>query len=173
MVFGEGPADARMMFVGEQPGDQEDLAGRPSIGPAGQLFDRAVAEAGFDRRGVYVTNSVKHFKFVPRGKRRIHEKPGTGEINACRFRRWAKKGVWDRLLQHSQPVAGPDVLHIDSTAIKCHRTATGARGSGEEAIGRSRGRLITKVHHAVDSWASSAACSPRQASTPTAAMPRR
>jgi len=85
VVFGEGPADARVMFVGEQPGDQEDLAGRPFIGPAGQLFDRAMAEAGFDRRGVYVTNSVKHFKFVPRGKRRIHEKPGTGEINACRF----------------------------------------------------------------------------------------
>ena len=85
VVFGEGPADARVMFVGEQPGDQEDLAGRPFIGPAGQLFDRAMQEAGFDRRGVYVTNSVKHFKFVPRGKRRIHEKPGTGEINACRF----------------------------------------------------------------------------------------
>ena len=85
VVFGEGPADARVMFIGEQPGDQEDLAGRPFIGPAGQLFDRAMQEAGLDRRGVYVTNSVKHFKFVPRGKRRIHEKPGTGEINACRF----------------------------------------------------------------------------------------
>ena len=84
-MFGEGPADARVMFVGEQPGDQEDLAGRPFVGPAGQLFDRAMQEAGFDRRGVYVTNSVKHFKFIPRGKRRIHEKPGTGEINACRF----------------------------------------------------------------------------------------
>jgi len=85
VVFGEGPGDARVMFVGEQPGDQEDLAGRPFVGPAGQLFDRAMQEAGLDRRGVYVTNSVKHFKFIPRGKRRIHEKPGTGEINACRF----------------------------------------------------------------------------------------
>ena len=85
VVFGEGPHDARVMFVGEQPGDQEDLAGRPFVGPAGQLFNRAMAEAGFDRRGVYVTNSVKHFKFTLRGKRRIHEKPGTGEINACRF----------------------------------------------------------------------------------------
>ena len=84
-VFGEGPSDARIMMVGEQPGDQEDLAGRPFIGPAGQLFDRAMAEAGLDRQSVYVTNAVKHFKFVPRGKRRIHEKPGTGEINACRF----------------------------------------------------------------------------------------
>ena len=85
-VFGEGPPDARVMFVGEQPGDQEDLAGRPFVGPAGQLFDRAMAEAGFDRAQVYVTNAVKHFKFVPRGKRRIHEKPGVTEIKAC--------GVW-------------------------------------------------------------------------------
>ncbi len=84
-VFGEGPPDARVMFVGEQPGDQEDLAGRPFIGPAGQLFDRAMAEADFDRTAVYVTNAVKHFKFVPRGKRRIHEKPGTSEIVACKF----------------------------------------------------------------------------------------
>ena len=82
-VFGEGPADARIMFVGEQPGDQEDLAGRPFVGPAGQLFDRAMQEAGLDRQQVYVTNSVKHFKFVPRGKRRIHEKPGVTEIKAC------------------------------------------------------------------------------------------
>ena len=85
VVFGEGPPDARIMLVGEQPGDQEDLAGRPFVGPAGQLLDRAMAEAGLDRQSVYLTNSVKHFKFVPRGKRRIHEKPGTGEINACRF----------------------------------------------------------------------------------------
>ncbi len=84
VVFGEGPADARVMFIGEQPGDQEDLAGRPFVGPAGQLFDRAMEEAGLDRRQVYVTNAVKHFKFIPRGKRRIHEKPGTTEIAACR-----------------------------------------------------------------------------------------
>jgi uracil-DNA glycosylase family protein len=85
VVFGEGSPSARIMMVGEQPGDQEDLAGRPFVGPAGQLLDRAMAEAGLDRQIVYVTNAVKHFKFVPRGKRRIHEKPGTGEINACRF----------------------------------------------------------------------------------------
>ena len=84
-VFGEGPPDARLMFVGEQPGDQEDLAGRPFIGPAGQMFDRAIAEAGIDRSTVYVTNAVKHFKFIPRGKRRIHEKPGTSEITACKL----------------------------------------------------------------------------------------
>ena len=84
-VFGEGPSDAKLMFVGEQPGDQEDLGGRPFIGPAGQLFDRALAEIGFDRASAYVTNAVKHFKFEPRGKRRIHAKPDHGEIAACKF----------------------------------------------------------------------------------------
>jgi DNA polymerase len=84
-VFGEGPLDARIMFVGEQPGDQEDLAGRPFVGPAGQLFDRALGEAGVDRSAAYVTNAVKHFKFEPRGKRRIHSKPGGPEIDACRW----------------------------------------------------------------------------------------
>jgi DNA polymerase len=84
-VFGEGPIDARMMFVGEQPGDQEDLAGRPFIGPAGQMFDKAIGAAGIDRARVYVTNAVKHFKFEPRGKRRIHSKPDAGEIQACRW----------------------------------------------------------------------------------------
>jgi len=84
-VFGEGPPDAPIMMIGEQAGDQEDLAGRPFVGPAGQLLDRAMAEAGLDRRQVYVTNAVKHFKFEPRGKRRIHAKPDTGEIAACKF----------------------------------------------------------------------------------------
>ena len=85
VVFGEGPADARILMIGEQPGDQEDLAGRPFVGPAGQMLDRAMQEAGLDRRQVYLTNAVKHFKFVPRGKRRIHEKPGANEITACKF----------------------------------------------------------------------------------------
>jgi DNA polymerase len=84
-VFGEGPLDAKIMFVGEQPGDQEDLAGRPFVGPAGALFDAALEEAGIDRSTVYVTNAVKHFKFVLRGKRRIHNKPDAGEISACRW----------------------------------------------------------------------------------------
>ena len=83
-VFGEGPQEADIVFVGEQPGDSEDLAGRPFIGPAGQLFDKALGEAGIDRGRIYVTNAVKHFKFEPRGKRRIHQKPTTGEIRACR-----------------------------------------------------------------------------------------
>lgn len=82
-VFGEGPQDAEIMFVGEQPGDKEDLAGRPFVGPAGQLFDRALEEAGLDRSSTYVTNAVKHFKFTPRGKIRLHQKPNAMEIRAC------------------------------------------------------------------------------------------
>jgi uracil-DNA glycosylase len=84
-VFGEGPAHASVIFVGEQPGDQEDVIGRPFVGPAGQIMDRAMEEAGIDRRTVYITNAVKHFKFEPRGKRRIHKTPETPEIQACRF----------------------------------------------------------------------------------------
>ena len=84
-VFGEGPLDAKILFVGEQPGDQEDLAGRPFVGPAGQLFDAALEKAGIDRAEAYVTNAVKHFKFVQRGKKRIHDKPNAGEITACRW----------------------------------------------------------------------------------------
>ncbi len=84
-VFGQGPVDAALMFVGEQPGDQEDLAGEPFVGPAGQVFDRALAAAGIDRAQTYVTNAVKHFKFERRGKRRIHATPNAGEITACRW----------------------------------------------------------------------------------------
>ena len=83
-VFGEGPEDARALFVGEQPGDQEDRAGRPFVGPAGRLFDQALEAAGIDRATVYVTNSVKHFKWQARGKRRIHQKPNASEVAACR-----------------------------------------------------------------------------------------
>ena len=84
-VFGEGPLSAPVMFVGEQPGDQEDLAGKPFVGPAGQVFDRIMGGAGLDRSRAYVTNAVKHFKFSVRGKRRLHERPNAGEISACRF----------------------------------------------------------------------------------------
>jgi uracil-DNA glycosylase family protein len=83
-VFGEGPTRAEVMMVGEQPGDAEDLAGHPFVGPAGQLLDRALEEAGIDRTRVYVTNVVKHFKWEPRGKRRIHAKPNAKEIGACK-----------------------------------------------------------------------------------------
>jgi uracil-DNA glycosylase family protein len=83
-VFGEGTRSAEVMFVGEQPGDYEDRAGRPFVGPAGKLLDKALEEAGIDRSTVYVTNVVKHFKWEPRGKRRIHSKPNAHEIGACR-----------------------------------------------------------------------------------------
>ncbi len=84
-VFGEGPADAAAMFVGEQPGDQEDTIGRPFVGPAGQIMDRALEDAGIDRRTIYITNAVKHFKFMQRGRRRIHQTPEVPEIRACGF----------------------------------------------------------------------------------------
>jgi probable DNA metabolism protein len=88
-VFGEGPDKAKVVFVGEQPGDQEDIAGRPFVGPAGKVFDAVLDEAAIDRTKTYVTNAVKHFKFEPRGKRRIHSKPNAGEIQACRW--WLDK----------------------------------------------------------------------------------
>jgi len=83
-VFGEGPQHPALMLVGEQPGDYEDVAGKPFVGPAGKIMDRALEEAGIDRKQVYVTNAVKHFKWEPRGKRRIHKKPNSREIAACR-----------------------------------------------------------------------------------------
>lgn len=83
-VFGDGAPDAEVMLVGEQPGDKEDLAGEPFVGPAGRLLDEALEEAGIDRRAAYITNVVKHFAWVPRGKRRIHRKPNMAEITACR-----------------------------------------------------------------------------------------
>jgi uracil-DNA glycosylase len=83
-VFGEGAEGARLMLVGEQPGDQEDLQGKPFVGPAGKLLERALTEAGIDRRRVYLTNAVKHFRWTRRGKRRLHEKPNAGQVRACR-----------------------------------------------------------------------------------------
>ena len=90
-VFGEGPSDAQIMLVGEQPGNREDLAGHPFVGPAGVILDRALADAGVDRAHIYVTNAVKHFKFEPRGKRRLHKRPNASEIKgAARGGSWAK-----------------------------------------------------------------------------------
>jgi DNA polymerase len=107
-VFGEGPLDATIMFVGEQPGDQEDLAGRPFVGPAGALFDQVLEAAGIDRTTVYVTNAVKHFKFVQRGKRRIHNKPDAGEITACRW--------W--LEQERELIRPPVTVALGATAAR-------------------------------------------------------
>jgi len=107
-VFGEGPVDADVMVVGEQPGDQEDLAGKPFVGPAGQLFDREAQAAGLDRSHLYVTNAVKHFKFTPRGKRRIHQRPNAGEIDHCRW--WL-----DRERELVQPKL---IIAMGATALK-------------------------------------------------------
>jgi uracil-DNA glycosylase len=124
-VFGEGPRHARIMLVGEQPGDKEDLAGHPFVGPAGQMLDRALAEAGIDRKKVYVTNAVKHFKFVPRGKIRLHQKPGTSEIKACR--QW-----YERELAAIKP----------ELVVAMGATAAQSVFGKITAINKSRGRLI-------------------------------
>lgn len=107
-VFGEGPLDAKLLFVGEQPGDAEDIAGRPFVGPAGKLFDSLLQQAGVDRAQTYVTNAVKHFKYVMRGKRRIHSKPDAGEIQACRF--------W--LEQERELVRPPITVALGATAAR-------------------------------------------------------
>jgi DNA polymerase len=124
-VFGEGPADAPLVFVGEQPGDQEDLQGKPFVGPAGQMFDRALAEAGIDRSRVYVTNAVKHFKFEPRGKRRIHQRPNNAEIDACRW--WLDKEL--------------DLIKPRLT-VALGATAARALTGRDTTISRARGRLM-------------------------------
>ncbi|MGZ5862571.1 MAG: UdgX family uracil-DNA binding protein [Methyloceanibacter sp.] len=124
-VFGEGPAQASLMLVGEQPGDQEDLTGRPFRGPAGTVLDHALESAGIDRADVYVTNAVKHFKHEPRGKRRIHKKPDTSEIDACRW--------W---LDHELAIVQPRItVALGATAARAliRKTLT---------INANRGRLI-------------------------------
>ncbi|MBR1122181.1 UdgX family uracil-DNA binding protein [Bradyrhizobium lablabi] len=124
-VFGEGPSRAHIMLVGEQPGDKEDLAGKPFVGPAGQMLDRALEEAGIDRTKVYVTNAVKHFKFVPRGKIRLHQKPNTPEIKACR--QW-----YERELASIKP----------DLVVAMGATAAQSVFGKITPINKSRGRLI-------------------------------
>ena len=124
-VFGEGPAHAPIMLVGEEPGDKEDIAGKPFVGPAGLMLDRALADAGIDRDKVYVTNAVKHFKFVPRGKIRLHQKPTTSEINACRP--WYQR---ERALVKPALVVALGVTAAQSVFGKI------------TAINRNRGRLL-------------------------------
>lgn len=124
-VFGEGPQTAQMMLVGEQPGDKEDLAGKPFVGPAGKMLDRALEQAGIDRDKVYVTNAVKHFKFVARGKIRLHQKPNTSEIKACRP--W-----YERELAAIKPDL---VVAMGATAAQCVFGKI-------TPINKNRGRLI-------------------------------
>src|SRR5690242_9225832 len=125
VVPGEGPAHARIMMVGEQPGDKEDLAGKPFVGPAGRMLDRAIAEAGLDRRKVFVTNAVKHFKFEQRGKRRLHKKPNAHEIERCRW--------WQ---EHELRLVKPElVVALGATAL---RSLTGKAVS----IASLRGRAV-------------------------------
>ena len=134
-VFGEGPVSASIMFVGEQPGDQEDLAGHPFVGPAGQLFDRALGEAGIDRAQTYVTNAVKHFKFEPRGKRRIHAKPDAGEIEACRW--------W---IEQEQMLVRPKVT------VALGATAARSLFGKVMTISRERGRAQQLPDNAGEAW---------------------
>jgi DNA polymerase len=133
-VFGEGPARARLMFVGEQPGDQEDLAGHPFVGPAGKMFDRALGDAGIARDDAYVTNAVKHFKFVPRGARRIHQKPDAGEIEACRF--------W---LDHERSLVKPRLT------VALGATAARALLGRVVTIGKTRGAPI-ELADGAEAW---------------------
>ena len=124
-VFGEGARGAEVMFVGEQPGDQEDLAGKPFVGPAGRIFDQALEEAGIDRRQTYVTNVVKHFKWEPRGKRRIHQKPNWTEMAACR--------PW---LEAELDVVEPEVV------VCLGATAAQALIGRDFRVSRRRGELV-------------------------------
>src|SRR5688500_9128290 len=124
-VFGEGPADARVMFVGEQPGDQEDLAGKPFIGPSGAMLDSTLDKVGIDRAQVYVTNAVKHFKFEQRGKRRIHAKPSARQIAACKP--WLKAEV---------EVVRPDVI------VALGATAAQAMLGPQFRVTQSRGQAL-------------------------------
>ena len=138
-VFGEGSARATVMLVGEQPGDREDVEGRPFVGPAGRFLDTALEAAGIDRRKVYVTNVVKHFKWVPRGKRRIHQSPNRAEVSACR--------PW---LQAEIKVVGPEVIVLlGATAAKAligsHFRVTEDRGRVIEVPGL--GALVVATVH--------------------------
>jgi uracil-DNA glycosylase family protein len=137
-VFGEGPPRAGVMLVGEQPGDREDLAGRPFVGPAGRMLDRALAEAGLEREELYVTNAVKHFKNEPRGKRRIHKKPSEAEIDACH--RWL-----ERELELVEPRL---IVALGATAARAllGRTTPIERNRGRLLERAGGGRVLITVH---------------------------
>jgi uracil-DNA glycosylase len=137
-VFGEGSPRARVMFVGEQPGDREDLEGRPFVGPAGRILDSSLEKAGIDRSQVYVTNVVKHFKWEPRGKRRIHQKPNSVEISACR--------PW---LEAELAIVRPDVLVcLGATAAQAllGRSFKVSRQRGQFVVSPLAPRVLATVH---------------------------
>ena len=137
-VFGEGPRSAGVLFVGEQPGDKEDLAGHPFVGPAGRILDEALVEAGIDRRRVFVTNAVKHFKWRASGKRRLHEKPNTAEIAACR--------VW---LELELRLVRPDiVVALGATAAQAllGRAFRVTRDRGKVVASPLAERVVATVH---------------------------
>jgi uracil-DNA glycosylase len=140
-VFGEGSTTAAMVLVGEQPGDQEDKQGRPFVGPAGRVLDRALQEAGIDRAEVYLTNAVKHFKWTERGKRRIHQRPNTTEIKACRFWLEAELGlIRPRLVVLLGAVAGEAVFG-SRFRVGDHK------GKVEEAVfGPWQGLVVGTIH---------------------------
>jgi|SRR6185437_5563275 len=137
-VPGEGPEHAPLMMVGEQPGNDEDLAGHPFIGPAGRMLDRAIAEAGLDRKAIFVTNAVKHFKFEPRGKRRLHKRPNSYEIERCKW--------WNDI---ERALVKPDlVVALGATAARSliGKTVTIAKLRGEVLPLEDGGRLVVTIH---------------------------
>jgi len=137
-VPGEGPSPARLMMVGEQPGNDEDLKGHPFVGPAGRMLDRAMADAGLDRKTVFVTNAVKHFKFEPRGKRRLHKRPNAFEIERCRW--------WNEI---ERKLVKPDlIVALGATAARSltGRNVTITKVRGEPIALEDGGRLVVTVH---------------------------
>ena len=138
VVPGEGPAKVRIMLVGEQPGDKEDIAGKPFVGPAGRVLDKAIAEAGIDRRQVFVTNAVKHFKFAPRGKRRLHKKPNAYEIERCHW--------W---LDLERAILKPKVvIALGATAVHSlmGKTMTIGKIRGKAIEMPNGGRMVATIH---------------------------
>jgi DNA polymerase len=138
VVAGEGPARARIMFVGEQPGDREDVAGKPFVGPAGRILDEALADAGLDRNKLFVTNAVKHFKFEPRGKRRLHKRPNAYEIDRCHH--------W---FEFERAIVKPQlIVAMGATAIRSinGKPLTIAKVRGRVLPIADGGRMIATIH---------------------------